>query len=152
MPGAGKFEEIVKSLGGEVLELEAPVKTVEQAAKATGVDPGQIIKSILLITEKEGAVLAIVDGRSRIDLEKVGRRFGKTRLASAREVKEVTGYEVGELPPVGIPVKTLIDPKVLERSYVLGGGGAINRLIKIDPHKIVEAQNAEVESISIEDR
>ncbi|MEM4718885.1 MAG: YbaK/EbsC family protein, partial [Nitrososphaerota archaeon] len=119
MPGAGKLEEIVKRLGGEVLELEAPVKTVEQAAKATGVDPGQIIKSILLITEKEGAVLAIVDGRSRIDLEKVGRRFGRARLASAREVKEITGYEVGELPPVGIPVKTLIDPKVLERSYVL---------------------------------
>ncbi|MEM3921420.1 MAG: YbaK/EbsC family protein, partial [Nitrososphaerota archaeon] len=78
--------------------------------------------------------------------------FGRTRLASTREVKEITGYEVGELPPVGIPVKTLIDPKVLERSYVLGGGGAINRLIKIDPRKIVEAQNAEVESISIEDR
>jgi prolyl-tRNA editing enzyme YbaK/EbsC (Cys-tRNA(Pro) deacylase) len=74
------------------------------------------------------------------------------RLASPREVKEVTGYEVGELPPIGIPVKTLIDLRVLERSYVLGGGGAVNRLIRIDPRKIVEVQNAEVEDISAETR
>lgn len=152
MPRIGELEEIVKKIGGEILELNAPVKTVEQAARVTGADPGQIIKSILLITENEKVILAIVDGRSRIDLKKVERKFGRTRLASPQEVKEVTGYEVGELPPVGIPVKTLIDPKVLEKSYVLGGGGAINRLIKIDPRKILEIQNVEVESISVEVR
>jgi prolyl-tRNA editing enzyme YbaK/EbsC (Cys-tRNA(Pro) deacylase) len=136
MPVSKEFKELVRRLGGEILELDAPVKTVEQAARATGADPGQIIKSILLITEGGRAVLAIVDGRSRINLKKVEKKFGRARLASSREVKEVTGYEVGELPPIGIPVKTLIDLRVLERSYVLGGGGAMNRLIRIDPRKI----------------
>ncbi|MCL7393885.1 MAG: hypothetical protein LZ169_03550 [Thaumarchaeota archaeon] len=150
MPVNRGFEELVRRLGGEILELDAPVKTVEQAARATGADPGQIIKSILLITECGGAVLAIVDGRSRVDLKKIEKRLGKARLASPQEVKEITGYEVGELPPIGIPVKTLIDPRVLEKNYVLGGGGAINRLIRIDPRKIVEAQNAEIENISAE--
>lgn len=152
MAGIRELEEMVKRLGGEILELDAPVKTVEQAARATGANPEQIIKSILLITENEEAILAIVDGKSRIDLKKIERRFGRTRLASPREVKEITGYEVGELPPIGIPVKTLIDPRVLEKSYVLGGGGAVNKLVKIDPRKILEAQNAEVENISIEAR
>jgi prolyl-tRNA editing enzyme YbaK/EbsC (Cys-tRNA(Pro) deacylase) len=152
MPVNKEFEELVRRLSGDILELDAPVKTVEQAARATGMDPGQIIKSILLITEDGRAVLAIVDGRTRIDLKKVEKKFGRVRLASPREVKEVTGYEVGELPPIGIPVKTLIDLRVLERGYVLGGGGAVNRLIRIDPRKIVEVQNAEVEDISAETR
>ncbi len=142
------FEDLVKRLGGEILELKAPVKTVEQASRATGADPGQIIKSMLLISEREGAILAIVDGRSRVDLEKLSLKFGRTRLASPKEVKELTGYEVGELPPIGLPVKTVIDPKVLEKSYVIGGGGAIDRLIKIDPKKILEVQKAEVMNIS----
>ncbi|RLG07990.1 MAG: hypothetical protein DRN59_00015 [Thaumarchaeota archaeon] len=142
------FEDLVKRLGGEILELKTSVKTVEQASRATGVDPSQIIKSMLLISEKEGAILAIVDGRSRVDLEKLSLRFGRTRLASPKEVKKLTGYEVGELPPIGLPIKTVIDPKVLEKSYVIGGGGAINRLIKIDPKKILEVQKAEIMEIS----
>jgi len=146
------FNDLVLRLGGEILEFDTPVKTVEQAVRATGADAGQIIKTMLLITEKAGPIIAIVDGRSRIDLKKVEKRFGRTRFASPQEVKEITEYEVGELPPIGIPVKTLIDPKVLEKSYVLGGSGAINRLIRIDPRKIVEAQNAEIESISAETR
>jgi len=143
-----KFEELVKKLGGELLELGVPVKTVKQASRATGAASSQIIKSMLLISEHEGAILAIVDGESKVDLGKLGRRFGRTRLASPREVKELTGYEVGELPPIAVPVKTIIDPKVLEKSYVIGGGGAIDRLIKIDPKKIVEVQKAEVIDIS----
>lgn len=138
----------MKRLGGEILELKTSVKTVEQASRATGADPSQIIKSMLLISEKEGAILAIVDGRSRVDLEKLSLRFGRTRLASPKEVKKLTGYEVGELPPIGLPIKTVIDPKVLEKSYVIGGGGAINRLIKIDPKKILEVQKAEIMEIS----
>ena len=142
------FEDLVKRLGGEILELKTSVKTVEQASRATGADPSQIIKSMLLISEREGAILAIVDGRSRVDLEKLSLRFGRTRLASPKEVKKLTGYEVGELPPIGLPIKTVIDPKVLEKSYVIGGGGAINRLIKIDPKKILEVQKAEIMEIS----
>ncbi len=138
----------MKRLGGEILELKTSVKTVEQASRATGADPSQIIKSMLLISEREGAILAIVDGRSRVDLEKLSLRFGRTRLASPKEVKKLTGYEVGELPPIGLPIKTVIDPKVLEKSYVIGGGGAINRLIKIDPKKILEVQKAEIMEIS----
>jgi prolyl-tRNA editing enzyme YbaK/EbsC (Cys-tRNA(Pro) deacylase) len=100
------FNDLVLRLGGEILEFDTPVKTVEQAVRATGADAGQIIKTMLLITEKVGPIIAIVDGRSRIDLKKVEKRFGRTRFASPQEVKEITEYEVGELPPIGIPVKT----------------------------------------------
>ncbi len=135
-------EDIVRKLGGKIIEVENEVVTVEQAARELGVDEGQIIKSLVIITE-EGPLLAILDGKSRLDLSKL-----KGRLARPREVKELTGFEIGEVPPVGIPLRTIVDRKVMEKSIVYGGGGSKRRLIEISPERIVEYQGAEVSDIS----
>lgn len=135
-------EDIVRKLGGRIIEVENEVVTVEQAARELGVDEGQIIKSLVIITE-EGPLLAILDGKSRLDLSKL-----KGRLARPREVKELTGFEIGEVPPVGIPLRTIVDRKVMEKSIVYGGGGSKRRLIEISPERIVEYQGAEVSDIS----
>ena len=114
------LEEIVESLGGEIINVGKPVKTVTQAVKATKASPRQIIKSIVLISEK-GPILAVVDGESKVSLEKIKQRFGEVRLATPEEVKEITGFEVGGVPPVGIEIKTIVDPRVLENEFVIGG-------------------------------
>ncbi|NJE09181.1 hypothetical protein E3E31_11725 [Thermococcus sp. M39] len=137
------LEEVIESLGGEMINVGKPVKTVAQAVKATGVSPRQIIKSLVLISEK-GPILAIVDGESKVSLEKIKQHFGEVRLATPEEVKEITGFEVGGVPPVGINIKTIVDPKVLENEFVIGGGGRIDKLCKLSPKKIVEYQKAEI--------
>jgi len=137
------LEEIVESLGGEIINVGKPVKTVSQAVKATKASPRQIIKSLVLVSEK-GPILAIVDGESKVSLEKVKRYFGKVRLATPEEVERITGFEVGGVPPVGIEIKTIVDPKVLENEFVIGGGGRIDKLCKLSPKKIVEYQKAEI--------
>jgi len=137
------LEEIVESLGGEIINVGKPVKTVTQAVKATKASPRQIIKSLVLISEK-GPILAIVDGESKVSLEKIKQHFGEVRLATPEEVKEITGFEVGGVPPVGINIKTIVDPRVLENEFVIGGGGRIDKLCKLSPKKIVEYQKAEI--------
>ena len=137
------LEEIVESLGGEIINVGKPVKTVTQAVKATRASPRQIIKSLVLISEK-GPILAIVDGESKVSLEKIKQHFGEVRLATPEEVKEVTGFEVGGVPPVGIEIKTIVDPRVLENEFVIGGGGRMDKLCKLSPKKIVEYQKAEI--------
>ena len=137
------LEDIIESLGGEIIETGMHVKTVAQAAKAVKTDPGQIVKSILFIADK-GPVLVVLDGEGRVDLKKLEKIVGKVRLASPEEVKEITGYNIGEVPPVGVKVKTLVDRCVLEKPEVFGGGGSIERLCRIDPRKIVEFQKADV--------
>lgn len=137
------LEEIVESLGGEIINVGKPVKTVTQAVKATKASPRQIIKSLVLISEK-GPILAIVDGESKVSLEKIKQHFGEVRLATPEEVKEITGFEVGGVPPVGIGIKTIVDPRVLENEFVIGGGGRIDKLCKLSPKKIVEYQKAEI--------
>jgi len=143
-----KLLEIVRELQGEILNIGKPVKTVQQAVRETYANPAQIIKSLVLLSEK-GALLVIVDGESKVNLEKLSKIFGKVRFASPKEVKKLTGYEVGAVPPVGIPFRTIVDPKVLKNEYVIGGGGRIDRLIRISPEKIVEYQRALIMDVSL---
>ena len=143
------LEEVIRKLGGEIINVGKPVKTVEQAVKATGSRPRQIIKSLLFISEKDGPILVIVDGESKVDLNKLAKIFGKVRLATPEEVKQITGFEVGAVPPVGVKVKTIVDPKVLENKFVIGGGGRIDRLSKLNPEKIVEYQKAMIVDVKV---
>ncbi len=141
-----EFEELIKKLDGEIIDVAKPVKTVAQAVSATNSSPKQIIKSLLFISENE-PVLVILDGESRVDLKKLTKLVGKVRFASPEEVKQITGFEVGAVPPIGIKIKTIVDKKVLENKFVIGGGGRIDRLIRLIPDKIIQHQKAIVEDV-----
>ncbi len=142
------FNSLIKKLDLEIIDLNASVRTVKQAAEAMKTDPSNIIKSIVFISEKLGPILVIVTGDSQIDIEKLSNLAGKVRLATPEEVKEFTGFRVGAVPPIGMEIKTIIDRRVLNREYVYGGGGSINKLCKIDPRYIVKYQNAEIVDVS----
>lgn len=137
------LEDLVRRLGGEILKTRREVLTVKQAAEEIGVPEDQIIKTLVVMTPK-GALLAILDGRSRLDLSKLNGR-----LATPDEVRELTGFEVGEVPPVGIPMRTLVDSRVLEKDFVYGGGGSRRKLVRISPKAIVEYQGAEVTDLTV---
>ena len=146
------LKQLIRKLGGEIINVGKPVKTVEQAVKATSSNPKQIIKSLLFISEKKEPILVIVDGESKVDLNKLAKIFGKVRFATPEEVKQITGFEAGAVPPVGVGVKTVVDPKVLENKFVIGGGGRIDRLSKLNPEKIVEHQKATVVDVKVKQK
>ncbi|HDD33745.1 MAG TPA: aminoacyl-tRNA deacylase [Thermofilaceae archaeon] len=117
-----------------------------------GVDRSRIVKSLLFVDEKGVPVLAIVTGDSMVDEEKLARVLGvkRVRKARPRAVRNITGYEVGALPPVGHkkPVKTVIDVKVMEKDVVYGGGGSVNKLLEISPRDIKKLTGALVADVS----
>ena len=123
---------------------------MNQVVELLGVKPENIIKSLVFIVNESEPLLVIVDGKSKASLEKLKNIFGNVRMAKPKEVEEITGYKIGEVPPVGIPIKTVVDKKVkvLEKEFVIGGGGSITRLSKLSPKKIVEFQKAEVLDVS----
>jgi len=90
-----------------------------------------------------------VDGESKVDLDKLAKIFGKVRFATPEEVKRITGFEAGAVPPVGVKVKTVVDPKVLENKFVISGGGRIDKLSKLTPEKIVEYQKAIIVDVRV---
>ena len=137
-----------QGIQGEILNLDVATPTVESAAQAVGSKVEQIIKSILFVIDDQ-PVLAIACGVSNINRRVIGElyRVGKKRvkLASPEKVLEISGYEVGAMPPFGHRqlLTTLIDPRVLELTEAYAGGGAENALIRLNPQEIKRVTSAQ---------
>lgn len=143
------------NIDAEIIILEEYTPTVEMAAAAVNVSPEQIIKTLLFSVDGQ-AVLVIANGTGRIDRRLLGKHFGvsrkKTSFAGPDTVLELTGFEVGAVPPLGhrtsIPV--LVDPSVLAQEIIFGGGGADNALMRLKPQDILQFNQAEVVSLQEE--
>jgi Cys-tRNA(Pro) deacylase len=128
--------------------------TVPQAAAALGVEPAQIVKSIVFEHKKDSTrvCLAIVPGDARVHPPKVARAVGlaQLKLASPATTLAATGYPVGGVPPVGhrnaLPV--VVDPSVLRFASVFGGGGDERHMLRISPGEICRLTNAVVAGIT----
>ena len=148
------LESFLKEHGidAEIVKLDSKVRTVKQAAKALGIGPEFIIKTIMFVDAEGEPLLAIVPGNRRVDLNKLSKLAGsEVRLAKPAEVESHSGYPAGGLPPIGHkkPIKTYIDPEVLEERKVYGGGGSDQSLLRINPEDIKRVQNAEVAPITM---
>jgi len=79
--------------------------------------------------------------------------IGVKRLsfASAEETKEVTGQLIGGVTVFGLPdsVPLYIDARVMEREYVIVGGGNRSTKIRIAPEHLLRLQRATVADIAV---
>ncbi|MGC8558237.1 MAG: aminoacyl-tRNA deacylase [Nitrososphaeria archaeon] len=118
----------------------------DEASRELGINISKIVKSVLFITSEGDAILAILRGDKRVDQRKLAKDLGtkKLRLASKDEVRRITGYEAGTLPPVGhkAKIKTLIDSSLSADEFVYAGGGSIGSSLRIMVKDIILLQNA----------
>ena len=148
VPELGRFMQ-AQGVQGQILHLDVPTPTVEAAAQAVSARPEQIIKSILFMVDAQ-PVLAIACGLSTIGRRPIADLFGvgkkRVRLATAQQVLEISGFEVGAMPPFGhrLPLRTLIDRRVLEVPEAYAGGGAENALVRLNPQEIQRVTGAEI--------
>jgi prolyl-tRNA editing enzyme YbaK/EbsC (Cys-tRNA(Pro) deacylase) len=104
---------IEKGSEARVIELAEPVPTAQAAAKALGTELGAIVKSLVFTIDGE-AVLVLVSGDRRCDTKALAQAFGRTGLVmrpDADRVREVTGFAIGGVAPLGHPkpLATVID-------------------------------------------
>lgn len=138
-----------QGIAGEILHLQVPTPTVETAARAVGTQVERIVKSILFMIEGQ-PVLAITCGTSYVDQRAIAAKYAvgrkRVKLASAETVLEISGYEVGAMPPFGHlrRLPTLLDGGVLEQPEVYAGGGAENALVRLSPAEILRVTQAHV--------
>ena len=99
-----RVREYLKKFGLEekVKEFEVSSATVELAAKAAGVIPARIAKT-LSFKVGDCAVLVVTAGDAKIDNRKYKDQFGtKARMLTPEEVIEYTGHAVGGVFPFDI--------------------------------------------------
>ncbi len=130
------FAEFLKQEGIaeiELMETQSETHTAEQAASTHNVPVENIVKSLLV--EKDGEfVLFLVPGDRKLDLEKINGR-----MANAIEVKEVTGYSIGGVPPFGHikKLKVFVEEGFDRENCLLAAGGKPNVVFKIKYEKLL---------------
>ncbi len=141
------------AIAAEIVHLAQETPTVQAAAAALGVQPQQIVKSVLFLADGE-PVLVVACGLSRIhrkrlaDTLAISRR--RVKMASAEKVLTITGFPVGTVPPFGhlTRLRTLLDEAVLLETAVYGGGGEINALMRIEPTELQRVVQGQVLDIT----
>lgn len=151
MSSANQLQELlIKYPEIELIELSCDMPTAEKAAEMCSLNLSSIAKTLIIKTEKEFLAL-VLRGSDRIDQKSLKdflncKRF---RFATSEEVLKVTSYPAGGTPPIGLGMlRVVLDKKVLENEWVIAGGGACSKLIKISPQLIKELSHAQVADIS----
>jgi prolyl-tRNA editing enzyme YbaK/EbsC (Cys-tRNA(Pro) deacylase) len=126
----------------EVLEFDAGTRTAADAAAAIGCTVAEIAKSLLFRAKPSGRpVLVVASGDNRVDEKKVAALIGeKISRADADFVREMTGFAIGGVPPVGhatAPV-TLIDEDLMKFATIWAAAGTPNAVFQLKPAALAE--------------
>ncbi|APV48948.1 prolyl-tRNA editing protein [Betaproteobacteria bacterium GR16-43] len=136
---ARRVQDALAALGLDcvITEHAASARTSQEAADLLGCTVGQIAKSLVFRGTSTGdPVLVIASGANRVDEAKVGALLGEPiGRAKPEFVREVTGYAIGGIPPVGHArsIRTFVDADLLAFDVVFAAGGTPNALFPIKP-------------------
>jgi prolyl-tRNA editing enzyme YbaK/EbsC (Cys-tRNA(Pro) deacylase) len=135
-------------------EFPAGTPTARDAARAVGVEPAQIVKSIVFVCDGR-PVAVLVPGDRRADAAKVAREVGATeaRVARSEEVVAATGFSPGAVAPFPLPGVdvVLIDRSLFSHEHVWVGAGSVNHLAQLRPEELLRLARAR-QMDAVEDR
>ena len=129
-----------------VEEFPEGTPTAEDAARAVGCEPSEIVKSLVFLCDGE-PVVVMVPGDRRADAAKVAAAVGcgKAKVASARDVELATGFEPGGVAPFPLPravQHVLIERTLLGRNRVWVGAGSERHMAGLQPTELVRLTRA----------
>lgn len=128
-----------------IIDQGASTATVNEAALALGVEPGQIAKT-LSVRIADKAVLIVARGDARLDNRKTKAIFGgRPRMLGAEEVEELTGHPVGGVCPFGLatPLAIYCDISLRDFDEVFPAAGSRTSSIRLTPERLAQLTAAE---------
>ena len=123
-----------------IIEAEESTATVDTAAKALGVEPGRIAKT-LAVRAGDHLFLLVARGNARLDNRKCKDEFGqRPRMLGADETFELTGHRIGGVCPFGLknPLPTYLDVSLKAFDTVYPAGGSLNTSVEVPIERLFE--------------
>ena len=153
-PSAQRVQDALAAAGiaSTIVEYAVPARTSAQAAEVLGCAVAQIAKSLVFRAASGRPVLVIASGTNRVDERKVadlvGEPIGK---ADAAFVREVTGFAIGGIPPLGHAVRLapLIDRDLLGHDVVYAAGGTPHAMFPLTPGELVRVSGGTVADVAL---
>ncbi len=116
----------------EPREFDSSTRNSELAARALGCTIAEIAKTVVFVSTKPVAVT--ISGDKRVDPSKLERLLGvPVKVATADEVKALTGYPVGGVPPFphGNGVSVKLDRSLARFDHVWAAAGTPNAVFRM---------------------
>jgi prolyl-tRNA editing enzyme YbaK/EbsC (Cys-tRNA(Pro) deacylase) len=103
--------------------------------QALGVEVGQIVKSLVFFDGDE-PVLVLCAGDRRVDASRLG-----LVPARAEQVRAVTGFSIGGVPPLGhdVELSTTIDRSLTRFEVVWAAAGTPHDVFSVATEALIEA-------------
>jgi len=123
-----------------LIEVEESTATVDAAASALGVEPGQIAKTLAVRAGKH-LFLLVTRGNARLDNRKCKDEFGaRPRMLGFDETFELTGHPVGGVCPFGFkqPIAVYLDVSLKAFDVVYPAGGSLNTSVEVPVERLFE--------------
>ena len=142
----------VKNLGlpHEVIEIDTALADTALFCENYGFPIEQSGNTIIVASKKEPKLFAacVVLATTKLDVNKCVRNLmgvSKVSFASAEEMKELTGMEVGGVTPFSLPgeIKLYVDSRIMSLNWLILGGGGRDIKLKISP-KVFHKLGAEI--------
>ena len=123
-----------------LIEVAETTATVETAARALGVEPGRIAKT-LAVRVGETIFLLVARGDARLDNRKCKDALGaRPRMLDADETLALTSHPVGGVCPFGLatPLPVYCDVSLKDFDLVYPAAGSLNSSVEVTPKRLFE--------------
>tara|TARA_B100000003_G_C10766402_1_gene305173 strand:- start:172 stop:654 length:483 start_codon:yes stop_codon:yes gene_type:complete len=141
-----EFDESYK-----VIVLNSSARTAKEAAESLKTDVGSIVKS-LLFRSQNNFFLCLVSGDKRCSLNKLKKikNLKDISMANPQSVKEVTGFTIGGVSPIGHlkKIEIFIDNNLKRFEKIYAAAGHPHCVYKIDFENLIKITNGTVEDIT----
>jgi prolyl-tRNA editing enzyme YbaK/EbsC (Cys-tRNA(Pro) deacylase) len=128
-----------------------PVRSLTEAAVARGVEPADVIKTMVIRRGDADFLLVLVPGDRVISWPKLRALLSVSRLSmpDADEAKSVTGFARGTITPFGTttPLPVIADERMRGRHITLGAGEH-NKAVAVDADAALAALDAIVADVT----
>ena len=148
-----RAEKSIKEYNREmsVIVLDSSAKTAIEAALSLGCEVGAIVKSLLFKTENT-FTLFLVSGDKKASLNKIKKtlNINDASMASPDDVKNITGYTIGGVSPVGHlnKVEIFIDHSLARFENLYAAAGHPNCVFKTNFDDLQKITNGFIKDIT----
>lgn len=127
-----------------------PVRSLEEAAAARGVEPRAVVKTIVVRLADDDYRFVLVPGDREISWPKLRALLGVNRMSmpSAETAYDVTGYVRGTITPLGSTTAWPVIADSALAGEISLGGGAHGVSLSLEADKLVTALSATVADVT----
>lgn len=120
----------------ELIKQKSPIVSTEDARQYY--DIKKAAPTFILESDMGLIACTISANHGKMDFKDMKEKFGfsKLKMADKKEIKKVTGYEIGTIPLVGHNLECIFDDLLLKYDFIYGGTGNELVTLKINPNDV----------------